>query len=122
MSRLLSPDTRSGLLVAIGTALLLGPFAIGLSMAAIVTGVVLGVLIVGLGLAGTAPGGRATLSVSALPTYDQGTALGLILTGGAFALIDETNALALFAGLGIIQLLVTLTTRYTARPGDPNFL
>ena len=115
-SRLISSDTRAGILVAIGTALLLVPIAIGLSAAAIAAGVMIGVVTVGLGLAGTAPSGRGTLPVSAHAAYDQGLAAGLLLSGGLFVLAGEPAAALLFAGIGVVQQIVRAITRYTATP------
>ena len=101
---------------------MLAPLALGLSNAAMATGIVVGVLAVGLGLAGTAPNGRGTLTVSTQAVYDQGLAMGLLLTGAAFAVVGDTPALALFGGLGVLTLFVAGTTRYTARPAPPSFL
>ena len=115
-SRRISSDTRAGLLVAVGTALLLLPIAIGLSVAAIAAGVMIGVLTVGLGLAGTAPSGRGTIPVSAHMVYDQGLAVGLLLSGGVFLLAGEGTAALVFAATGLIQLLIGGITRYTATP------
>ena len=112
-TRLISLDTRSGFLVALGTAILFAPAVLGLTPAAVATGLVLGICVVGLGLAGTAASGRGTIPISAHAAYDQGLALGLLLCGGAFALVGDTLALALFAGAGVFALLVTATTRYS---------
>ena len=117
-SRLISSDTRAGILVTIGTALLLAPIAIGLSPAAIAAGVAIGVVTVGLGLAGTATSGRGTLPVSAHAAYDQGLAAGLLLSGGAFVLAGEPAAALLFAGIGLVQLIVGGITRYTVTPAS----
>ena len=117
-SRLISSDTRAGILVAIGTALLLAPIAIGLSTAAIAAGVTIGVVTVGLGLAGTATSGRGTIPVSAHAAYDQGLAAGLLLSAGAFLLAGEPAAAALFAGIGLVQTIVGGITRYTVTPAS----
>ena len=117
-SRLISSDTRAGILVAIGTALLLAPIAIGLSAAAIAAGVAIGVVTVGLGLAGTATSGRGTLPISAHAAYDQGLAVGLLLSGGVFLLAGEPAAAVLFAGVGLVQMVIGGITRYTATPAS----
>jgi hypothetical protein len=116
ISRLISSDTRAGILVAIGTTLLLAPFAIGLSAAAVAAGVGIGVVTVGLGLAGTAFTGRGTIPVSAHAAYDQGLAAGLLLSGLAFLLAGEPVAALLFAGIGFVQMVIGGITRYTVTP------
>jgi len=63
-SRLVSPGLRAGLLVAVGSALLSVPFALGLSMAAIATGVALFFFMVGL----------VQLTLSAVTRYSAGPA------------------------------------------------
>ena len=120
-SRLISSDTRAGILVAIGTALFLAPIAIGLSAAAIAAGVAIGVVTVGLGLSGTATSGRGTLPVSAHAAYDQGLAAGLFLSGGVFLLAGEPAAALLFAGVGVVQMIIGGITRYTVTPASQNF-
>lgn len=115
-ARLISSDTRAGILVAVGTALLLAPIALGLSVAAIAAGVMIGVVTVGLGLAGTATSGRGTIPVSAHMVYDQGLAAGLLLSGGAFLLAGEPPAAVVFGVAGLILLVVGGITRYTATP------
>jgi hypothetical protein len=121
-SRVISPGLRAGLLVGVGTALLAVPFAIGLSLAAVVTGVVVGVLAIGLGLAGTAPDGRGTIPISAHAVYDSGLAAGLVFTAVAFAVYGETTAAIFFFATGLVQLLLSATTRYTGGRVAPNFL
>lgn len=115
-ARLISSDTRAGILVAVGTALLLAPFALGLSVAAIAAGVMIGVVTVGLGLAGTATSGRGTVPVTTHMVYDQGLAAGLLLGGGIFLLASEPVAAVVFGVAGLIQLVVGGITRYTATP------
>ena len=116
ISRLISSDTRAGMLVTIGTTLLLAPVAIGLSAAAVAAGVGIGVLTVGLGLAGTAYSGRGTIPVAAHAAYDQGLAAGLVLSGAIFLVVGEPVAALLFAGLGFVQMVIGGITRYTATP------
>ena len=122
LSRLLSPDTRSGFLVALGTTLMLVPVALGLTPAAVAAAFVTGVLAVGLGLAGTASSGRGTLPVTVQRSYDQGLAIGLVLTSVLFAAVGDMPALALFAAAGLLSLLITGLTRYSAGPATRNFL
>jgi len=98
-----------------GTALIAGPFLLGLDAAAIVTGVLVGTLAVALGLAGTEPGARGTLPLSAQAVYDRGLALGLLLSAVIFAAAGQIEAMALFAVAGIAALVMTSVTRYSSR-------
>ena len=111
----ISHALRSALLTVAGSALIAGPFVLGLEAAAIVTGVIVGTLAIALGLAGTEPGGRGTLPLSAQAVYDRGLALGLLLSAGIFAVAGDLGAMALFAAAGIAALVMTTVTRYSAR-------
>jgi len=108
--------------MALGAALIGLPIALGLSLAAVATSIVVGVAVVGLGLAGTATAGRGTIPLSTQMTFDQGLAIGLLLSGLAFALAGDTPAVLLFGLAGLAQLLITAITRYSARPGAQDFL
>ena len=121
-ARLISPDTRSALVVALGAILIGLPIVIGLSLSAIAASVVIGVFVLGLGLAGTAPNGRGTIPVSAQMVFDQGLAFGLLLSGLAFAFSGDTPAVLLFGLAGLVQLSITAVTRYSAAPAGQNFL
>jgi hypothetical protein len=114
LSRLLPPSLRSGLLVAVGAALMAAPVFLDLTPAAIVTGVFTGALATALGLAGTDDYGRATLSLPAQAVYDRGLALGLVLGGLAFGLTGHGPELAFFSGAGLVTLLFSSLTRYSA--------
>jgi hypothetical protein len=114
IARLISPASRSGLLMAGGTALIALPTVFGLGAAAIVTGLMVGVAIVALALAGTAPDGRGTLPVSAQAVYDRGIAVGLLLVAAMFAVTGDPAAGVLFAVAGLGALIVTSITRYSA--------
>jgi hypothetical protein len=118
LSRLISPALRSGLLIAAGSALIVGPAALELSVGAIVTGVAVGILTMALGIAGTDAQGRGTLSVAAQAVYDRLLALVLVAAALAFGFAGDRLALALFGALGLATLAVALTTRYTVRPAE----
>ena len=120
-SRLLSPSLRSGLMVALGTLLVIGPVVIGLSTAAASTGLLVGAATVALGLAGTEDAGRGTIPVSSQAVFDAGLALGLLLTAVAFALADSFGDAGFFALMGLTAGVLTARTRYTLRPSQ-NFL
>jgi hypothetical protein len=113
-SRLISPALRSALLVAVGTVLLAAPFALGLSVAAVVTAATVGIIAIGLGLAGTAHEGRGTIPLSAHAAYDRGLALGLLIAGVAFGLAGQPGALAFFGAAAVVQVGLTIATRYSA--------
>ena len=115
-SMLISPALRSGLMIAAGSALIVGPAVLSLSAAAIVTGIAVGIMAMALGLAGTDTQGRGTLSVSVQAVYDRLLALGLLSAGVIFGLAGDRYALALFGAVGLATLLVALSTRYTVRP------
>jgi hypothetical protein len=114
-THVISHALRAALLMVAGSALIAGPFVMGLDAAPIVTGVLVGTLAIALGLAGTEPGGRGSLPLSAQSVYDRGLALGLLLSAGIFAIADELGAAALFATAGIAALVMTSVTRYSAR-------
>ena len=121
-ARLISPDTRSALVVALGAILIAIPIVVGLSLASIAASVVIGVFVLGLGLAGTAAGGRGTIPVSTQMVFDQGLAIGLLLSGLAFAFAGDTPAVMLFGLAGLAQLSITAITRYSAPPATQDFL
>lgn len=113
-ARLISPDTRSALLVALGATLLAIPFVVGLSLAAVAAGIVVGAVVLGLGLAGTAPSGRGTIPLSTQKGFDQGLVIGLLLSSFAFAFVGDSAAALLYGLTGSIQLFITAVTRYSA--------
>ncbi len=118
-----SADTRAALVTFIGASTLIAPLVLGLSITAIAIGVGVGAVAIWLGLAGTADEGRGVLPLSALASYDQGLALGLVLCAGAFIVSAQPLAVVVFAGAAIAQAVVTLSTRYThARRVSQNFL
>jgi hypothetical protein len=114
--RLISPAFRSGLLMVAGTVLIALPFVLGLGAAALTTGVAIGALMVALALAGIDSGGRGTLPISAQAVYDRGLAFGLIVVAAVFGIADEPDAALVFASVGVVALIVTSITRYSARP------
>jgi hypothetical protein len=112
----MSHALRAGLLVVAGSALIGGPFLMGLEAAPLVAGVIVGSMTIALGVAGTDPGGRGGLSMSAQAVYDRGLAVGLVLSGGIFAYAGQLEAALLFGAAGIAALVMTSVTRYSARP------
>jgi hypothetical protein len=116
VARLISPALRSGLLIAVGSALMMVPLVAGLTPAVLVTAIAVGAIQIALGIAGTGEGGRGTLPVSAQAVYDRGLAFGLLSVAVLFAATDDRAAAALFGAAGLASLLVTVTTRYSTRP------
>jgi hypothetical protein len=112
--RLISPAARAAFIIAAGIGLIAVPLLLQTSTAAIVTGIALGALAIELGVAGTETEGRGTLPISAQAVYDRGLALGLLLVAVIFGLADEMEALLVFALAGVLALVVTTITRYSA--------
>jgi hypothetical protein len=113
--RLISPAARSLLLMLVGFGLLAVPFALGLGEAALVTGVLVGAVCVSLALAGTDTEGRGTIPLAAHAVYDRAIGVGLIVSAAIFAIAGEPGAAMVFGALGLIALLVTSITSYSAR-------
>jgi hypothetical protein len=101
--------------MAAGIGLLVAPFLLELSTAALVTGILLGALTIELGLAGTDSQGRGTLPVSAQAVYDRALALGLLLVALIFGIAGQPDASPVFAAAGLVALVMTSITRYSAR-------
>ena len=110
--RLVPLATHSALELLIGMALMVAPFALGLSAPAMVAGVAIGAVIVGRALQSVDPG--PSHSVAAHHAADHGFAVGL---AAAAALLWATDAAAaiLFGAAAVLQVGLNLTTRYTAR-------
>jgi hypothetical protein len=95
-----------------GLALMVLPFALGLSTAGMLAGALVGALVVGLALQ-TVDVGRGT-SVSAHHAADLGVAVGLGAAAVVFGAAGDVAGL-LFGGAALVQLALNLTTRYTLR-------
>jgi len=110
--RLVSLPTHAGFEMLIGLALMVLPFALGLSSAAMVAGVVAGAVVFGLALQAAELGTRSSLS--AHHAADHGVAIGL--AGAALVLsAADGGATVLFGVAAVAQAALTLTTRYSAR-------
>src|SRR5918999_695883 len=103
-SRALAHSLRAALLVVAGSALIFGPFLMGLDASALVSGVIVGVIAIALGLAGTEAGTRGSLPLTAQSVYDRGLAVGLIASAGLYALFGQFEAMGLFAAAGFAAL------------------
>lgn len=112
--RLISLPLHSAVELAVGLALIAAGFGLAATPAGLVLGVSVGALIVGLALAGAArdPG---THSLAAHLAYDRLLALGALTAAVALATTaDRAAAVALIAA-ALVQLGLSVTTRYTAR-------
>ena len=110
VSRSISLPIHAALELALGLALLAGPFVLGLEPAGLVAAFSLGVLLTGLALAGP-----DSLPLSTHQTFDL--ALIAALAGGAvgLGLAGDPAAGLLLAGVGSLQLALLTLTRW-ARP------
>jgi hypothetical protein len=114
-SNLLTIQAHSGLELAIGAALILLPFALGLSAAAVVLGFALGGLLAGLALAGGEPASRGGLPLLAHSAYDWALGTALLCAGIALGLADGPRPFILFLAAGLAELTLTLSTSYSER-------
>jgi hypothetical protein len=107
VNRTISLPTHAVLELALGLALLIGPFALGLDPAGLVAAVSLGVLVVGLALAGP-----DSLPLSAHQAFDL--TLVAALAGGAvgLGLAGDPPAGLLLAAVGGAELLLVARTRW----------
>jgi hypothetical protein len=115
LARIVSTALRPGLLIGVGSALMMLPVVLGMAPSVAVTGIAIGGLAIALGIAGTASEGRGTLPVSAQAVYDRGLALGLLAIAILYGVIGDQAALLLFGGSGLAVLTVATTTRYSVR-------
>ena len=112
--RLISLPTHAALEMAGGFVLMVAPFLLGFSPAGLVVSVALGAVIVGLALSAVPVEGRS-VPISAHFAYDRGIAFGLL--GGALVLglADDVVGALFLAGAALVQGLLNVTTRYSAR-------
>jgi len=119
--RLIPYSLHAALELLIAIVTMAAPFVLGFSVGPAVATVALGALLVGLALSG-APDERGSVSLplGAHRTYDEAFVVGFLAAGAAAALLagDTVAALAL-AGLGIAELALGLTTRYSLAPPRP---
>ena len=108
-------QTHAGLELALGAALIVLPFALGLSAGALVVGFALGGLIAGLALAGSEPASRGGLPLLAHSAYDLAVATALLCAGVALGLTDGPRPLILFLAAGLAELTLMLSTSYSER-------
>jgi hypothetical protein len=112
--RLISLPTHAVLELTLGLFVMVAPFLLGFQPAGLVAGVVVGAVIAGLALSATPADGHR-VAVTAHFAYDRGLALGLLGAALVLGLAGDRAAGAVMAGAALAQLVLTLTTRYTAR-------
>jgi hypothetical protein len=113
VTRSISLPIHAALELALGLALLAGPFVFGLDPAGLVAACSLGVLLVGLALAGV--GGPTSLPVSTHQAFDLALVAALAGGGVGLGLSGDPAAGLLLAGVGGLQLTLLTLTRW-ARP------
>jgi hypothetical protein len=107
MTRSISLPLHAALELALGLALLAGPFALGVGPAGLVAALSLGVLMVGLALAGP-----DSLPLSAHQAFDLGLVGALAAGGVALALAGDPAAGLLLLAVGGLQLVLLSLTRW----------
>ena len=119
LARLVPLPIHAALEVALAPIVIAAPFALGLDGGAYVVALIIGVLMMGTGLATTTllsgRGGPSGLRVSAHVDVDLGIALAAAFSALAFASTGELVAAGFFATVAVMQGLLTVTTRYSAR-------
>ncbi len=110
VSRSISLPIHAALELALGLALLAGPFVLGLEPAGLVAAFSLGVLLTGLALAGP-----DSLPLSTHQTFDLALVAALAGGGVGLGLSGDPAAGLLLAGVGGLQLALLTLTRW-ARP------
>lgn len=114
--RLMPLSAHAALEFLAGAVLMALPFVLGFSAAGMVACLVAGALVAGLALSAAArDAARPGMALSDHLAFDR--LLSLTLIGGGLFLAtrgDQPAALALLAA-GLLQLSLTLTTRYSAR-------
>src|SRR3954469_20170919 len=112
--RLISLPTHAALEMAGGFVLMAAPFLLGFSPAGLVVSVALGALIVGLALSAVPVEGRS-VPIAAPFASDRGIAIGLLGGAVVLGLADDVAASLFLASAALVQVLLNITTRYSAR-------
>ncbi|HYV15375.1 MAG TPA: hypothetical protein VE972_05105 [Conexibacter sp.] len=110
--RPISLPLHGALELLLGLLALVTPFALGFTPAGTVVAVLIGVCAIGLALDATQPAPHA---ISAHHAFDYGLALGAVLVALPLALAGDAAAALVLAALGLIQLALNASTRYSAR-------
>ncbi|HEX5146384.1 MAG TPA: hypothetical protein VFV85_05120 [Conexibacter sp.] len=95
----------------LGVLALIAPFALGFGLAGTVVSVLIGACVVGLALDAADQPAR----VSAHQAFDYGIAFAAVVAAIPLALAGDTAAALVLGGVGVAQLALDLTTRYSTR-------
>lgn len=97
-------------------AIMVAPFVLGFGEAATAVSVAIGVLLLGLALQLEGP--RRTIPLSAHAGFDYVLAAVAIASGVAIGLVSqEWSAGAFLVGVGVIQVMLTASTRFSLAAG-----
>ena len=111
--RLIPLSLHAALEMLLGMATMAAPFALELGPAATIIGVVLGALLVGMALS-LAVDDHDSLPLGAHYAFDYGLVFGLLGAAVVVGLAGDRAGTALLAGVGLTQLALNVTTRYSA--------
>jgi hypothetical protein len=103
---------HAALEMLLGLATMVAPFLLDLGPAAAILGVVLGALLVGMALSLAVDEG--SLPLAAHHAFDYGLMFGLLGAAIVVGLEGDRTGTALLAGVGLSQLALNVTTRYSA--------
>jgi hypothetical protein len=109
--RIITLPTHAAIELLGGLALLAAPFVLGFGSAGLILAVVLGVVLVGLAL-----GAAEDLPVTAHLTFDQAVTAGLVAAAVVLTVGGDGVAALTFALAALLQLALTLATRYSRAP------
>ena len=111
-TKLLTIEFHAALELALGAALILVPYAIGLAPAAIMVGIATGAILAGLAISGSDPASRGGLPLSAHVTYDWAIGTALLCAGIVLGLAVGSGALIFFLAAGLAELTLAASTSY----------
>jgi hypothetical protein len=112
LARLIPLSMHAALEMLLGMVAMAAPFALALGPGATILGVVLGALLVGMAL--TLVVDEGSLPISAHYAFDYGLVLGLLGAAVVIGLAGDRAGTAFLAAIGITQLALNVTTRYSA--------
>ncbi len=110
--RLISLSTHGAAELLLGVLTIAAPFVLGFGAGATVITVAVGALLVGLALSAVDP---ASTSVAAHSRLDNLMALAVLAGALTLGLSRDAGAATLLFAVGLAQIGLNLTTRYTAR-------
>jgi membrane-bound metal-dependent hydrolase YbcI (DUF457 family) len=103
---------HAALEMLLGMATMAAPFLLDLGPAATIIGVVLGALLVGMALSLSVD--DRSLPIAAHYAFDYGLMFGLLGAAVVVGLAGDRTGTALLAAVGLTQLALNVTTRYSA--------